>query len=117
MVKSALVRKDLADLEEPPIDELEAERSPLEPDDGPGELGPYLAVKLPPVFWLGDDSGGEDGPFRGKDFVRDPETGVYVSSTDGHVVYLRVVATDDDDRVLYCLDGGGQLWRYRVLPE
>lgn len=111
VIKSALVRKDAVDAEEP-IDEDEAAISPL---DEPG-YGPYLEIKLPTTFWL-DDGAGEDGPFRAKDFVRDPETGVYVSSTDGHTVYLRVLAAADDDRTLTCLDGGGRLWRYRVLPE
>lgn len=102
------------------LDTHEYDASPDRPDDYDAPLAvdgadDFLEVKLPKEFVIVDDSGAAEGIYYAADFDRDEETGAYLCQTEGRLLILRVVEAFDNDTVLHCVDGGGRLWRYRLV--
>lgn len=102
---------------EDPMVDSDGEPLPnLAPEDGSWDGEMYLDAGLPQKPFLLQDVenlANIDGPFDGRDFVRDEETGTLYASTDGRPMFLRVIRQVDDE--IWTVDGGGNVFHYQLV--
>lgn len=96
-------------------DEFDVDQPNLAPDDQEWDGQKYIDIGLPAGLFLLYDVEHDvaDGPFDGRDFVRDDETGAYYTQTEGRPFILRVIRQLEEQ--IWSVDGSGHVFHYTLL--